>query len=111
MAKIKEHDSRLLLIFLVIFFLGAIYQDGMVAGGMGAASVLIVGCTAIAQFDFLMRIIKKNPLPVKYYVSLLAIFSASLLLIFFDRGIYVVIAVVPGLILGSSSYLFGRFYS
>lgn len=92
-------------ILLVILFIVGFFERGFMAAIRVVAGALIIGGTTWIVFHMLMRLFKHIDLHISFWIAVGVTSCASITLFFLNRGEYVVITMIPGIILGALAYL------
>lgn len=101
---IKSDAGQLVLILLLVLLIG-IYEGGIVRATRGVAGVIVLMGVSWVVFNGLMWIFRKQTLTRSFVLVLLIVALSCFALAALNRGEYILVASVPGAILGIAAFL------
>lgn len=95
-------------IFLALIFLFSAYEGGFERAARATAGIFVIGGTSWIVFHLLVRWLKGVALDKGFWSAFAGVALSSIVLLLLKRGEFVIIAAIPGAILGASAYMTRR---
>lgn len=105
LSEVIRSDAGQLALAILLAWLIGVYNGGIVLATRGVAGVIIVIGVAWLVFNGLMWLLRKQTLTRFFFIVFLVVALSSFALAVLNRGEYILVGSVPGVILGIATFL------